>query len=59
MCLDGLNVGEGAQTLLEWTSEATRLGWEWMSGRLISGSVRVGTEGVTEGWLWVCVFSGV
>lgn len=54
-----LNVRQGAQTLLEWTSEATRLGWEWISGRLISGSVRVGTEGVTGGWLWVCVFSGV
>lgn len=35
--------------LLEWMSEATRLGWEWMSGRLMSGSGRPGAEGGCEG----------
>lgn len=48
------------QTLLEWRSEATRLGWEWMSGRLMSGSVRLGAEVGSGGWLCVglCCFSG-
>lgn len=32
-----------AKTLLEWTSEAARPGWEWTSGWLISG--RFGGEG--------------
>lgn len=48
------------QTLLEWTSEAGRLGWEWMSGRLISGSCRFGGEGNNRNWAWAwpCCFSG-
>lgn len=55
-----VNDRKETQTLLEWMSEATRLVWEWMSGRLISGSGRLGAEGGSEGWIcvWLCCFSG-
>jgi len=53
-------LGNGAQTLLEWMSEATRLGCEGMSGRLMSGGGRPGAEVGREGglWVWLCCFSG-
>lgn len=60
-----VNEQKEAQTFLEWTSGATRLVWEWISGRLISGGGGggggLGTEGGSEGWLcvWLCRFSGV